>query len=127
MSTAISGVLGTVKSGSTDLDVSGFSFDYEVTTFDSTTTADGGWEDETGAAKKISGSFDFFYNVSKKPTGASVNIVPGATPTLYLQATTGEVFSGLGLIKKLSIKSKVKDGVTVTASFVNKGVWTVPS
>jgi hypothetical protein len=127
MSTAISGVLGTVKSGAVDLDVSGFSFDYEVETFDSTTTADGGWSDETGAAKKISGSFDFFYNTSKKPTGASANLIPGATPTLYLQATTGEVFSGLGLITKLSLKSKVKDGVTVTASFTNKGVWTTPT
>ena len=96
MSAAISGVLGTVKSGAVDLDVNGWSFDYEVETFDSTTTADGGWSDETGAAKKIQRSFDFFYNTSKKPTGAAQNLIPGATPTLTFQATTGEVFTGLG-------------------------------
>lgn len=127
MSQAISGVLGIVKSGATDLDVNGWSLDLEVATFDSTTTADGGWEDETGAAKKASGSFDFFYNTTKKPTGATANLVPGATVTLTLQVTTGETFGGSALIKKLSLKSKVKDGFMVTASFVNKGVWTYPT
>lgn len=127
MSSAFSGVLGTVKSGSTDMDVQGWQGDPEVNTFDSTTTADAGWDDTSAATKKFSGSFDFFYNTSKKPTGSSANLTPGNKPTLTLQATTGETFSGAALITKLSLKSKVKDGFMVTASFVSSGAWTYPS
>ena len=127
MSQAFSGVLGLVKSGAVDADVSGWSGDLEVETFDSTTTADAGWADITAAAKKITGSFDFFYNTTKKPTGAGLNLTPGATPALTLQATTGEVFSGTALITKLSLKSKVKEGFMCTASFANKGPWTYPT
>jgi len=127
MSAAISGVLGTVKAGAVDLDVQGWSLDIEIDTFDTTTTADGGWADETGACKKASGSFDFFYNMSKKPTGASANLVPGAITTLTLQVTTGETFGGPALIKKLSLKTKVKEGFVCTASFANKGVWIYPT
>lgn len=126
MSAALSGVLGIVKVGAVDCDVQGWSADMEVETFDSTTTADAGWCDTTAAAKKITGSFDFFYNVTKKPTG-SLGLSPGATPALILQATTGETFTGTGLITKLSVKSKVKEGFTVTASFENKGPWTYPA
>lgn len=129
MSTALSGTHANVFSGSTDLDASGWSADYEIATFDSTTTADAGWEDETGATLKLSGSFDFFYNTSKKPTGATAALTPGSTPNLVLWVNNpgGDSFAGKGLIKKLSLKSKVKDGFMVTASFTSKGPWTVPS
>jgi len=127
MSSAFSGILGTVKSGAVDIDVEGWSADYEIGEADTTTTADGGWEDSIGCHKKFSGSFDFLYNPAKKPTGASANLTPGSTPTLTLQATTGEVFSGVALITKLSLKSKVKDAFRVTASFRNRGPWTCPS
>lgn len=127
MSSALSGFNGKVRAGSTDMDVSGWSGDPEVDTFDSTTTADAGWEDVTAAAKKISGSFDFFYNTSKKPTGATAGISPGNTVTLALDATTGETFTGSALITKLSIKSKAKESITITASFKGKGAWTYPS
>lgn len=129
MSSAFSGVLGTVRSGSLDMDVHGWSADVDVSTFDATTTADSGWEDTAPATKKVSGSFEFFYNLSKKPTGATANLLPGAlpVPTLTFQVTTGEVLTGPGLITKLSLKSKVKDGFVVTASFTSRGAWTLPS
>jgi hypothetical protein len=129
MSQAYSGTKANVKSGSTDMDAGGWSADYEISTFDSTTTADGGWEDETAATQKISGSFDFFYNIAKKPTGSTANLTPGSTPTLTLYVNTvgGDALVGVALVKKLSLKSKVKDGFMVTASFTSKGVWTVPS
>jgi hypothetical protein len=129
MSQAYSGVASNIFSGATDVDGSGWSIDYEVSTFDSTTTADLGWEDETSATQKITGSVDFFYNIAKKPTGATINMTPGATPTLklWINVTGGDFFQGKGLIKKLSIKQKTKDGVMVTASFTSKGVWTVPA
>lgn len=116
--------------GANDLDSSGYSIDIEVGTFDSTTTADLGWEDETATTKKVSGSFDFFYNVLKKPTGATINIVPGTTIAslvLWVVNPGGDSFSGKALIKKLSLKEKTKEGYTVTASFTSKGVWTLPS
>lgn len=128
MSTAYSGVGGTVKVGALDADVQGYNFDYSVNTFDSTTTADAGWDDETPATQRLEGSFDFFYNKAKKPTGA-MGITPGTTVaalTLNINETDGEAFTGKALIKKLSVKSKTKDGVTLTASFVNKGPWTIP-
>lgn len=131
MSAAISGINGYVKSGTTNMDVTGWSGDPEVNTFDSTTTADGGWDDTSASTKKISGSFDFFYNPAKKPTGAAANLTPGSTPTLSLYIDEvnqpSEVFTGVGLITKLSLKSKVKDGWIVTASFTGKGAWTFPT
>lgn len=129
MSAAISGVEGNVLIGATDVDAQSWSFDFSVSTFDSTTTADLGWDDETPATKRIEGSFDFFYNTTKKPTG-SLNLIPGVTVavlSLYINKTADEKYEGKALIKKLSIKTKVKDGVVLTASFTNKGPWTFPS
>lgn len=129
MSAALSGVHANVFSGSLDMDASGWTADYEVDCFDSTTTADGGWDDETAATQKISGSFDILYNPLKKPTGATAGLLPGSTPTLTLWVVNpgGDSYTGKALIKKLSLKSKVKDGFLVTATWVNKGPWTVPS
>jgi len=123
-----SGVLGTVKSGAIDMDVQGYSLDIETAVIDSTTTSDGGWESAIGGPSKASGSFDFFYDTAKKPTGATANLTPGSRPTLTFQITTGETISGVALISKLSLKSKVKDGYIVTASFQSGGgAWTLPS
>jgi hypothetical protein len=127
MSTPLSGVAGKVVSGSTDMDVSGWSGEFEVDTFDSTTTADAGWESTTAAAKKVSGSFECFYTLAKKPTGATAGLTPGSTVTLRLDATSGESYTGSALITKLSVKSKAKESVTFTASFKNVGAWTYPS
>jgi hypothetical protein len=41
--------------------------------------------------------------------------------------TAGDALSGSALITKMSLKSKIKDGFTVTCSFTNKGVWTLPT
>lgn len=131
MSQAYSGVNANVVSGTLDMDAQGWSADVEVSTFDSTTTADSGWEDTTAATKKVSGSFDFFWNPAKKPSGGTANLTPGSTPTLTLYvnkvASVGDTLVGVGLITKLSLKSKVKDGFLLTASFTSKGVWTLPS
>jgi len=130
MSKAYSGVGANVEVGETpvDVDVQGWSADVSVNTFDSTTTADGGWDDETPATKRIEGSFDFFYNKDKRPTGTAVGITPGAVVdlALYVNKTDDEKLEGSALIKKLSLKSKTKEGFLVTASFVGKGVWTLP-
>lgn len=123
-----SGVLGTVKSGGIDMDVQGWSADVEVNIIDSTTTSDGGWESAIGGPLKISGSFDFFYDTTKKPTGSSVGLMPGSRTPLILQITTAEVITGTAFISKLSYKSKVKDGFIITASFQSGGgAWTLPT
>jgi hypothetical protein len=129
MSAAYSGVQANVYTGSLDLDAMGWSADVENAGFDSTTTADAGWEDETSATSKVSGSFDFFYNPLKKPTGATANLTPGNTAALVLwvNKTGGDNLSGNARIQKLSLKSKVKDGFIVTATFRSKGAWTLPS
>jgi hypothetical protein len=129
MSTALSGINANVFSGAVDLDASGWTADYEVATFDSTTTADLGWHDETASTQKISGSFDIFYNPAKKPTGSSAGIKPGSTPNLVLWVANpgGDNYAGKALIQKLSIKTKTAEGITVTCTFINKGPWTVPT
>jgi len=128
MSQAYSGVTADVLVAGADVDAQGWSADYEVNTFDSTTTADGGWDDTTQATQKLGGSFDFFYNSSKTPFG-TLSVIPGtiAAMKLYVSLTDAKYLAGNGLITKVSLKSKVKDGFMLTASFVNKGVWTLPS
>src|SRR3954466_14876364 len=100
MSAAFSGQAGNVTSGATDMDVTGWSADVEVNTIDTSTTAEAGWEDAIYGLKKVTGSFDFFYNTAKRPTGAGAGLTPGATsyPTLTLQLTTGEVMTGSAMI-----------------------------
>ena len=128
MSTAYSGVEANVKVGGTDVDAQGWSIDVEVDTFDSTTTADGGWHDETAAAKKLGGSFEFFWNTNKAPFG-TLALTPGTTFTgeFYINLSAGNKITGTGLVKKVSVKTKIKDGVMMTCSFVNKGIWVLPT
>ena len=131
MSQAYSGAYANVQSGATDMDAQGWNADVEVNTFDSTTTADNGWDDTTSSTKKIGGAFDFFFNPAKKPTGTTANLTPGSivSLTLYVDKSVdpGDTLTGSALITKLSLKSKVKDGFMCTASWVNKGAWTLPS
>lgn len=128
MSFAYSGVQGNVLSGAIDTDMSKWDLKHEINTFDSTTTGDAGWDNTTASTQKISGSFTFFYNPAKFPYG-TLNLAPGATPTLkmFINETSGNFFTGVGLITGLSFSVAVKEGIPVTASFVNKGPWTLPT
>jgi hypothetical protein len=129
MSSAYSGVQANIIVGTTDLDVQGWTADVSANVFDSTTTADGGWDDETPATKRVEWSFDFFYNKTKPPFG-TLGLTPGATLAnmhMYINLTDGVELTGTGLVKKVSLKVKVKDGFVLTASGVNKGPWTLPS
>ena len=131
MSTAYSGVEANVKVAAVDLDVQGWTANVSVNTFDSTTTADGGWEDETSATRKIEWSFDCFYNTAKAPFDpGGLNLVPGTILTgmaLYINLTDDVKLTGTGLVKKADIKTKVKEGVVITVSGVNKGLWVLPT
>jgi hypothetical protein len=128
MSQAYSGVQGNILISGNDVDAQGWSADVEANSFDSTTTADGGWDDETGSTSKISGSFDFFYNKAKPPFG-SLGVTPNtvAILKLYVHLSDGNFLTGSALIKKVSFKTKVKEGFVLTASFMGKGIWTLPS
>lgn len=135
MSAAITGVNATVDIGTTSVDASGVNLDIEIDTFDTSTTADLGYADATGGLKKVSGSFDFFYNIAKKPTGTAaggLGLIPGsiiATMTISVDSINNatEIFTGKALITKLSLKSKVQDGWMITCSFMGKGPWTLPA
>lgn len=130
MSTAYSGIDGTVLSQSTDMDVTGWSADVEAEEIDTTTTADAGWEDAINGCKKVSGSFDFLWNPSKNPFNSVIAMMPGSGlyPTLTLKLSTGQTLSGTAMIQKLSLKSAVKgQAKTITATFRSKGAWSVPS
>jgi hypothetical protein len=136
MSTAYSGVEGTVEvtvDGTpdtvTDMDVTGHSVDVEDGGFEATTTADGGWQDMHDAIAKASGSFDFFFNPAKNPTSAVVGLMPhsGIYPNLKLKVGGGKFLTGQIKPTKLSFKSAVKEGITLTCSFESKGMWTMPT
>lgn len=128
MSQGYSGVDGKVYVGANDADTMGWSADPEANTWDSTTTADGGWDDTNASTKKLSGSFDILYNKAKKPFG-TLGLTQGAIVTLflYISHTDGDNLTGSALITKVSIKGKVKEGIILTVSFVSKGIWTLPS
>lgn len=129
MSTNYSGVDGVVEVGSQDAEVSGWSADVSVNTYDSTTTADGGWDDESAATKRVEGTFNFLWKPTAPPTGSTLGLAVGAVVALhlYVSKTDDVELTGQALITKLSITSAVKDGVKVAASFVGKGAWTLPS
>lgn len=133
MSYAVSGVDGKVTSGSTDMDVSSYGFDFEAVEIDATTTGDNGWEDAIDGTIKVSGTFDFFWNPSKNPFNSVVNLMPGAGgltgiyPTLNLRLDAGNSVGGVAKINKLSLKSATKEGKTFTCTFRSKGAWSKPT
>ena len=118
----------TSSQNTVDVDMQEWDLTYEVKTFDSTTTADGGWEDETAAIKKITGSVKFFFDSSKSPNGV-LGMAPGATPALqlFVNQPANTSFAGTALIKNWANKVAVSGGFIITAAFVNKGVWTIPA
>lgn len=129
---AYSGYDGEVLNGAFDYQVSEWDLDLEIKEVDTSTTADAGWESAIGSLKKVSGSFKFFYQAPpRNPTGATSGLTVGSTPTLklYINKTllSTEFFTGVALITKLSLKSSVPGAGEVTASFRNRGVWTLPS
>jgi hypothetical protein len=128
MSQGYSGYEGNVFAGAVDTDVQEWTADVEVNTWDSTTTADGGWDDTSPATSKASGAFDILYNPSKTPFG-TLGLSKGSIVALqlYINKPAGVMLSGSALITKNSIKSATKDGIKVAISWVNKGAWTLPS
>jgi hypothetical protein len=129
MGKAVTGFDGTVVSGSNDMNVTAFSIDIEAAAINTMNTSDAGWEDEIDGPKKVSGSFDFNYDPTNSPFASVANLLPGSGtyPTLTLKATTGQVYTGLARVSKLSLKSDVKDAKKFTATFTSKGAWTFPS
>lgn len=125
---AYSGIIGTVLSGTTDMDVVQFSCTVTAANWDKTTTADGGWTNAGGGLKSVKGSFDCFYSKLKKPFGAVPNLTPGTDPgpTLYFTCASGDQLSGPSIIDEVSIKSETKAGITFTVTFQNQGAWTLP-
>lgn len=113
--------------GGTDMDVDKWTADIEVNAIETTTTADGGWHDEIGGTKKVTGTFEFFHNPSKQPFGTSIGLTPGAYVGLTLQTRPGQVLTGGALITKLAVSSQVNGATKVVASYTNKGPWILPS
>jgi hypothetical protein len=123
---AYEGWRGKVYSGATDMDVSEWSLDEEITELDVTTTAGLGFEQTIAGATKISGKFTIFYTTEKNPYSATPALTPGLKPVLKLYVSDTEYFMGTALITKASPKSAVKDAISIEISFRNDGVWTHP-
>jgi hypothetical protein len=123
---AYSGFEGKVFSGATDMDVSEWSADIEITEIDVTTTAGNGFEQTLTGPTKISGKFTVFYTTEKNPFGVTAGLTPGESVTLHLHTGGGDELTGLALITKAMIKSAVKEAVSVELNFRNDGPWTYP-
>lgn len=117
---------GKVFSGATDMDVTEWSLDEEITELDVTTTAGLGFEQTIAGATKISGKFTIFYTTEKNPYTSAILLKPGDKPTLKLYTSDSDFFSGVALITKASPKSAVKEAISIEVSFRNDGVWTHP-
>ena len=131
-SESYSGWDGEVLAGTFDCQVMEWGADVEIKELDTSTTADAGWESATGGLKKVSGTFKFLYRAPpNNPTGSTAGLSEGATPTLklYINKTllSTEFLTGVALITKLSFKNSVEGVAEVTASFRNRGPWTLPS
>ena len=101
MSQNYSGVEGNVLVGANDVDTMGWEADVEVNTYDSTTTADAGWDDTSAATSKASGSFDILYNKAKPPFG-TLALVQGTIITLltlYINKADGVAITGMPAIR----------------------------
>ncbi len=128
MSQGYSGVEGNVFVGAVDADTMGWSADLEYATWDSTTTADAGWEDVGLATQKLTGSFDILWNKDKTPT-TGIGLASGSilAMKLYINKSDDVKLTGNGKITKLSFKGNLKEGRVITCSFVNSGVWVLPA
>ena len=128
MSQGYSGVHANVRVGANDVDAMGWTADYEANTWDSTTTADGGWDATSTSTLKFSGTFDVLYNKTKKPFG-TLALNPGTlfSGQFFITSVDGDVLTGQGTITKASIKAKIREGIIITISFVNNGPWVLPS
>jgi hypothetical protein len=129
MSTAYSGVDGKAAFASIDVDVTGFTADVEDGGFDATTTADAGWEDMLDSTRKVSGSCDLFFNRAKNPFASPLLLFsrPSVYPTLRLDCGGTKYLEGMAKITKVSFKSAVKEGITMTISYTSRGAWTLPA
>jgi hypothetical protein len=129
MSTAYSGVDGTVTIGAVDMDVRKHEFTVKDDGFDSTTTADAGWSHMTDSIRMVEGSMEFFFNTSKNPFATPMTLFarPSVYPTLTLNIGGGKSASGPAKIKELKITSEVKDGILMSCNFTSRGAWTLPT
>ena len=120
-----SGVDGIALFDAVDVDCTGFTFDWDDSGFDSTTTAGQGWSDEDDAVRGVSGSVDLFFTTkSAAILAAQMFTRPRVHPVLKLSMGGGAFATGTARRGKASIKSTVKEGVTVTFSFKSEGAWT---
>lgn len=129
MSTAYSGYDGVVMSGGTDLEVKEYTLSAKTSSIDITTTSDAGYTNSLPGPVQVTGKCTFFYDEAKRPTGALVGLMPGATtdPVLKFFVGGGDFITGTARITGLNWKSGVKDAIEVEAEFENKGPWTFPS
>lgn len=127
MGQAYSGQDGHVLVSAVNMDVTGFQATVTVTKVDTTVTTDAGWADSSGWVKEVTGSFDFFYQVSKSPLKVSPGLIPGTNAALTLKCTTADQLSGNALIETVVITSKTKEAVRGTCTFASKGAWVLPS
>lgn len=137
MSKALSGYGGNVKNDAVDCDVQGWAATFAANTWDSTTTADEGWDHTSTSTRNVKGTFDFLWNPDKQPhvptdeaEDPGLGLYEGAVVPklkLYVDAGTAALFyQGGAVITQVAIKSVTKAGITITASFENRGKWYRP-
>jgi hypothetical protein len=128
----LSGKIGKVTVGVTDVAVTGWTFDTEEESLNTTDTADAGYASSIGGIKSGSGTFTANWDDAAQATDNPPNIVPGAEPAkirLYLGDPGDGKFFDLTSVRitAMNIASPVEgQPISYTCNFVTTGAWVNP-
>lgn len=124
----VAGYGGDVTLGSTALQVTEWSGDYEAEKIDITNKGSGAWKESMVGVASMSGSFTAVWDStinSSAPPHAIAHPQSGVTMVLSIGASAGfGKYSFTGTIDKMSIKSAVMGAVEYTCSFESSGAVT---
>lgn len=130
----LSGRGGKVLVGSTDMNVTGWSFNPECKTEDTTNTgdiaADGNtYESHLLTTLAAKGNFKAEWDANNKPVSAPPNLQPGQSVALklYFEPAGDYINIAAATITSLPIVSEVKGKISFTCEFLVNGTWMMPT
>lgn len=128
MASYVNGQGGTMTIGSATLPVDTWTINVTAEALDTTTTADSGWANFIVGIKGADITAKTWFDTSTVPTGATPNIVNGASATFVLPiAGSAHQFSCTAIITQISVENAAKGAVTFSLNAKATGVVTLPT
>jgi len=127
-----SGKLGKVTVGVTDIDITGWTLDFEAESLDTTSTGDAGYASSIMGVESARGTFTANWDSAAQATDNPPDLTPGATPAkvrLYIGDPANANFFDLTSVMILgcSMSSGVRGLVSYTCNFEATGAWVYPT